>query len=95
MTLDKQLLHKLMHLARLSLPEPAALAMLSDLNKFCTWIEKLDELDTKAVPPLTTMLLEQNIMREDIPQEPLVCKPGLVNTDHAGSNYFSVPQVKD
>lgn len=84
-----------MHLARLSLPEPAEMAMLSDLNKICTWIEKLDELDTKAVQPLMQMSLERNIMREDIPQASLVRESGLVNAAHAGSNYFSVPQVKD
>lgn len=96
MTLDRQLLTKLMHLARLSLPEPEALAMLSDLTKICTWIEKLDDLATEAVQPLTTMSPERNVMREDAPQEEsLMCKPGLANAGHEGSNYFSVPSGKE
>ena len=95
MTLDRQLLTKLMHLARLSLPEPEALAMLSDLTKICTWIEKLDDLDTEAVQPLTTMSPERNVMREDAPQESFVYKPGLANAAHEGSNYFSVPSGKE
>lgn len=94
MTLDRQFLSKLMHLARLSLPEPEASAMLIDLTKICNWIEKLDELDTEAVQPLTTMSPERNVMREDAPQESLVCKPGLANAAHECSNYFTVPSGK-
>lgn len=95
MTIDKQLLSKLMHLARLGLTEPAETAMLNDLNKIGTWIEKLDELDTQEVQPLTTLSLAQNIMREDIPQEPLAHDPGLASAPRSDSNYFRVPKVKD
>ena len=93
--MNKQLLQKLTHLAKLALTEKAETAMLSDLNKICIWIEKLDELDTSDVQPLTTMCLEKNIMREDIPRKSLNHSQGLASTSHSDSNYFRVPKVKD
>ena len=94
MTIDKQLLEKLTHLARLEFNEPGEAAMLSDLNKICAWIEKLNELDTQGVQPLTTMSLEQNVLREDIPHEPLAHDKGLASAPSKDSNYFRVPKVK-
>lgn len=95
MIIDRQLLTKLMHLARLELNEGEEAAMLSDLNKICAWIEKLNELDTQGVQPLTGMSLEQNVLREDIPHESLAHDKGLASAPSSDSNYFRVPKVKD
>lgn len=94
MVIDKQLLSKLMNLAKLSLSEADQETMLQDLNKIGAWIEKLQELDTTGVAPLTNMSLEQDIYREDIPQKPLAHEQALANAPHSDSNYFRVPQVK-
>jgi len=40
------------------------------------------------------MSLEQDIGREDTPQEPLAHERALANAPHKDSNYFRVPQVK-
>jgi len=94
MNIDKQLLSKLTHLARLELTELETKDMLSDLNKICAWIEKLDELNTQGIPPLATIPAEQNVLREDIPQAPLAHDQGLASAPRSDSNYFRVPKVK-
>lgn len=92
--MDKQLLQKLMHMSRLDLPEDEQETMVHDLEKIYDWIEKLQELDTTGVEPLTTLVVEQPILREDIPATPLDHAKALSSSKESDSNYFRVPKVK-
>lgn len=93
--MDKQLLDKLMRMAKLELSEAEEAIMLADLNKICGWIEKLQEVDTEGLEPLTALALEQPALREDIAQPPLDHTRALSTSKHTDSNYFRVPKVKD
>jgi aspartyl-tRNA(Asn)/glutamyl-tRNA(Gln) amidotransferase subunit C len=93
--MDKQLLDKLMRMARLDLPETEQKEMSNDLDKICGWIEKLQEVDTEGVEPLTTLALEPPALREDAPQAPLNHEKALSSSKYSDSNYFRVPKVKD
>ncbi|MEM9417372.1 MAG: Asp-tRNA(Asn)/Glu-tRNA(Gln) amidotransferase subunit GatC [Bacteroidota bacterium] len=95
MKIDKPLLHKIAHLARLEVKEHDEAPLLADLNKIVHWIEKLKEVDTTGVRPLAIMSSAQHVSQEDIPQAPLAHDKGLVNAPRKDSNYFRVPQVKD
>lgn len=95
MKIDKPLLQKIAHLAQLEITEPDTSAVLEDLNKIISWMEKLETLDTTSVEPITTMAPAYNNFREDIPQPPLPHENGLRNAPSKVENYFSVPQVKD
>jgi aspartyl-tRNA(Asn)/glutamyl-tRNA(Gln) amidotransferase subunit C len=92
--MDKELLDKLMRMARLELSEEEQTIMLADLNKICGWIEKLQEVDTEGQDPLTALALEQPALREDIPQPPLDHEKALASSKYTDSNYFRVPKVK-
>ena len=92
--MDKQLLNKLMHMAKLELPEVTQEDMLRDINKIVGWIEKLQEVDTQGVEPLSTFSLDAPIMRQDIPQLPLDHERAMSTSKHRDSNYFRVPKVK-
>ena len=94
MKIDKHLLRKVAHMARLELEEKEEEAMLQDLNKIIAWVEKLDELDTKDVQPLTTISLEKNVLREDQPQVSLPKERGLNNAPRKDTDYFRVPKIK-
>ncbi|MCG8339841.1 MAG: Asp-tRNA(Asn)/Glu-tRNA(Gln) amidotransferase subunit GatC [Cytophagales bacterium] len=94
MKIDKHLLRKVAHMARLELEEKEEEAMLQDLNKIIAWVEKLDELDTKDVQPLTTISLEKNVLREDQPQVSLPKERGLKNAPRKDTDYFRVPKIK-
>jgi aspartyl-tRNA(Asn)/glutamyl-tRNA(Gln) amidotransferase subunit C len=92
--MDQQLLQKLMHMSRLDLSENEQEAMVRDLEKLYDWIEKLQEVDTRGVEPLTTLVVEQPILREDIPATPLDHAKALSSSKESDSNYFRVPKVK-
>lgn len=95
MIIDQPLLQKISHLARLELDAASETALLQSLNKIVGWTEKLQEVDTSDVEPLTVMSSEQNVLQEDIPQAPLAHKLVLANAPKKDSNYFRVPQVKE
>ena len=95
MKIDKPLLQKLAHLARLDIALHDEATLLKDLNKILAWAEQLEEVDTTGICPLSTMSSAQNIFQDDTPQAPLAHERGLKNAPHKDSNYFRVPQIKD
>lgn len=95
MKIDRELLNKIAHLARLEFDEKDAAKMLEDMNSIVNWVEKLKEVNTDGVEPLTTMSYELNNFREDevkgqLPQD-LVFK----NAPVKDPEFFRVPKVID
>ena len=95
MNIDKPLLHKMAHLARLEVEEGHEAGLLEDLNKIVRWIDKFQEVDTTGARPLAIMSAERNVFQEDIPQASLAHDRALANAPSKDSNYFRVPQVKE
>ncbi len=93
MKIDKDTLHKLAHLARLDLDPSNEKEMLNSLSEILTWVEKLNELDTKDVEPLVSMSYELNAFREDKVTEELPRKEGLINAPQHDDKFFIVPKV--
>ncbi|MBL3656520.1 Asp-tRNA(Asn)/Glu-tRNA(Gln) amidotransferase subunit GatC [Fulvivirga sediminis] len=93
MNIDKDLLNKIAHLARLEFDESTAEEMMADMTKILTWVEKLNELDTDNVEPLTTMSHEVNVLREDEVKPHLSHERALKNAPKKDSDYFRVPKV--
>ncbi len=93
MKIEKPLLHKIAHLARLEIDADKERALLDGLNKIVLWTQQLEEVDTTGVLPLVTMSPEQDVFDEDVPQAPLAHDAALANAPCKDSNYFRVPQV--
>lgn len=93
MIIDKNLLSKIAHLARLEFDEKTAEDMMNDMSEILTWVEKLNELDTEDIAPLTTMSHEINAFREDVVHEHLSHERALQNAPKKDSDYFRVPKV--
>jgi aspartyl-tRNA(Asn)/glutamyl-tRNA(Gln) amidotransferase subunit C len=93
MKVDVNTLKKIAHLARLEFDEKGAQHMTGDMTQILDWVEKLNELDTSGVEPLTTMSSEENIMREDVVGPHLDHEKGLQNAPKRDSDYFRVPKV--
>ena len=93
MNIDIQTIRKLAHLARLEFDETKEQEMLQDLNKILDWMDKLRELDTSAVEPLTHMSEEVNVLREDVAHNAISHEEGLRNAPKKDSDYFRVPKV--
>ncbi len=93
MKIDKAHLHKIAHLARLKFDENASDAMIKDMTNILDWVEKLNELDTEGVEPLTTMSHEVNVLRVDVVKPHLSHEKALYNAPKKDSDYFRVPKV--
>jgi aspartyl-tRNA(Asn)/glutamyl-tRNA(Gln) amidotransferase subunit C len=95
MKVDKETLKKIAHLARLDLDEGKEKEMLQSLSEILTWVEKLNELNTDKIDPLTNMSMEVNVLREDKIGEHLDREKGLLNAPERDATFFKVPKVKD
>ena len=79
MNIDRALLDKIAHLARLEFDEKDAEKMMKDMTAIVDWVEKLKEVNTDGVEPLTTMSHEINALREDEVKEHLSHERALFN----------------
>ena len=93
MNIDKNTIKKIAHLARLEFDENGAEKMSRDMSQILDWVEKLNELDTDQIEPLTTMSSEVNDMREDQVGSHLSHEAALKNAPKRDAKYFRVPKV--
>jgi aspartyl-tRNA(Asn)/glutamyl-tRNA(Gln) amidotransferase subunit C len=93
MKIDRAALDKIAHLARLEFNEKDADKMMADMTNIVNWVEKLNEVDTKGVEPLTTMSHEVNAWREDKAENSLTKEQALHNAPSKNDNFFKVPKV--
>jgi len=93
MKIDNDTLKKIAHLARLEFDEKGAKKMTEDMTQILDWVEKLSEVDTDGVEPLTTMSSEVNVLREDVKGKHLPHEDALKNAPQKDSDYFRVPKV--
>lgn len=80
-------------LARLSFNDSEKDAMARDLNSILGYVEKLNELDTQAVEPLSNMGDRTNVLREDSPAPSISNPDALLNAPDAQDRFFKVPKV--
>ncbi|MEQ1584497.1 MAG: Asp-tRNA(Asn)/Glu-tRNA(Gln) amidotransferase subunit GatC [Cyclobacteriaceae bacterium] len=93
MNIDKDTLNKIAHLARLEFDEKDSEKMMQDMNNIITFVEKLNEVNTDGVEPLTTMSHEINALREDEVKSHLDHELALKSAPKKDSDYFRVPKV--
>ena len=93
MKIDRPLLDKIAHLSRLEFDEKDAEKMIADMSAIVSWVEKLKEVNTDGVEPLTTMSHEINSLREDEVKPHLSHDRALKNAPKKDDDYFRVPKV--
>ena len=96
MKIDEKTLDRIAELARLDYSDPAARkAVLSDMERVLSFVEKLNEVDTTGVEPLIFMTDEENVLREDVAEPSITKQDALKNAPVKDSDYFKVPRVVD
>jgi aspartyl-tRNA(Asn)/glutamyl-tRNA(Gln) amidotransferase subunit C len=95
MSVDKQTVEQIAHLARLSFDEQSLENMIQDMNRMIAFVDKLNELPTEGVQPLIYMVEESNVLREDEVKQIIRKEDGLKNAPKHDSDYFRVPKVID
>jgi aspartyl-tRNA(Asn)/glutamyl-tRNA(Gln) amidotransferase subunit C len=93
MKIDRDQLDKIAHLARLEFDEKDAEKMMQDMTAIVDWVEKLNEVETDGIEPLTTMSYEVNSLREDAALPHLDHDRALRNAPKKDADYFRVPKV--
>lgn len=93
MKIDRELLQKTAHLARLHFREEDAEAMMASMTEILDWVESLNALDTEGVEPLTHMSFESNVLREDGMHHPLDREAALRLAPKTDEAFFRVPKV--
>jgi aspartyl-tRNA(Asn)/glutamyl-tRNA(Gln) amidotransferase subunit C len=80
-------------LAQLALSEAEKELFREQLSSILEYAERLQELDTDAIPPTATVLPLENIMREDRVQPSLPQADVLANAPDVEGGCFQVPVV--
>jgi len=93
MEVNKEILRKIAHLARLKFSDEEEESMAESLSEILTWVEKLNELDTQGVAPLTNMTDETNSWREDSVKKDISRTQALNNAPDKDDQFFKVPKV--
>jgi aspartyl-tRNA(Asn)/glutamyl-tRNA(Gln) amidotransferase subunit C len=93
MALSRQEVLHVAHLARLSLKPEEVELFTRQLNDILAYVEKLQELDTKGVPPLAQVVPITNAFREDEIKPGLPRDEALNNAPAKEEGSFLVPRV--
>jgi len=80
-------------LARLKLDEKEKGEFTHQLNDILNYAAKINELNTKNIPPTSHPLSLTNVMREDIVQNSLPLSEILFNAPSKEKNQFKIPKV--
>ena len=86
-------LEKIAQLARLNLREDEKEKFLEQINQILEYVEKLNEVDTSGVEPLSHSLNLLNVMREDVEEKSLAREKALENAPSKDEQFFRVPKV--
>lgn len=93
MKITKQEVEHVARLARLELSEQQKNMFTEQLSNILTYVEQLNELDTKSVEPTSHVLDISNVMREDVPHESLPQEKALANAPDKAAGHYRVPKI--
>ena len=96
MKITEQEVRRVAELANLALTEDEIVRMTHDMDGILEHMEKLKELDTSNVQPMSQVLYdsaETATLRADVERKPLGNADALANAPVSGQGYFKVPRV--
>lgn len=93
MEVNDEMIVKLAELAKLEFSDAEKEEIRSDLQRMIAFVDKLKELDTSCVEPLTHMGDSENVFREDVLKPSITREEGLKNAPDTDGIYFRVPKV--
>ena len=93
MTIDLKTIKHISKLSRISVDEEKANKLKGDLNSIFDFIEKLNELDTDNVEPLTSIAETSLKFRTDEVKSEDIRNQILKNSPEKNEDFFVVPKV--
>ena len=93
MTIDLKTIKHISKLSRISVDNEKAKKLEADLNSIFLFIEKLNELETKNVEPLTSIAETTLQLRKDEIKTRNIREQVLKNSPDKNKDFFVVPKV--
>ena len=93
MTIDLKTIKHISKLSRISVDDEKAKRLASDLNSIFDFIEKLNELNTDNVEPLTSVAETTLKLRTDVVKSKNIRDQILKNSPKENEDFFVVPRV--
>jgi len=93
MAVTKDDVKKIAELARLEYNDIELDNYTKEMNKVLEYVDKLNEINTKNVQPLSHPIENENIFREDVLKESVSTEKALKNAPNKTLEHFKVPKV--
>tara|TARA_Y100000992_G_C21239789_1_gene480124 strand:+ start:565 stop:852 length:288 start_codon:yes stop_codon:yes gene_type:complete len=93
MTIDLKTVKHISKLSRISVDDKKASKLAGDLNSIFEFIEKLNELNTENIEPLTSIAETTLRFREDEIKSSNIREKILKNSPDQNEDFFVVPKV--
>ena len=93
MTINLKTIKHISKLSRISVDEKKAEKLADDLNSIFKFIEKLNELKTDNVEPLTSVAETTLKLRSDVVKSQNIREQIIKNSPQDNEDYFVVPKV--
>ena len=93
MPIDKNQVKKVAKLSRISLEDNKIDSLSKDLDSILTFVEKLNELDTKEIKTLKSIADKTLEARNDIVDDGKIKDDILKNSPEKNEDFFIVPKV--
>ena len=93
MTIDLKTVKHIAKLSRISVSDEKAKKLVGDLNSIFDFIEKLNELKTEKITPLTSIAETTLKLRHDEIKSKNIREQIVKNSPEKNEDYFVVPKV--
>ena len=93
MSIDLKTIKHISKLSRISIDEQRAKKLVGDLNSIFDFIEKLNELKTENIKPLTSIAETTLKLRSDEVKSKNIREQIIKNSPKDNEDYFVVPKV--
>lgn len=93
MSVDKDTVRRIAHLARIAVKEEELEPMTGELNSILAWVEQLGEVDTEGVDPMTSVVDTTLRWRQDQVTDGGYVDRVTVNAPDGDDGFFTVPKV--
>ena len=93
MSVDRDTVKEVAHLARIKVTDEEAEALRGELNTILGWVEQLDEVDVAGVAPMTSVTPMAMKKRTDAVSDGHKAGDVTANAPLTQDHYFLVPKV--
>ena len=93
MSVSKEDVEKIAKLAKLKFSDEELENFTPQMNEILNYMDKLNELDTENVEPLSHPVEQINVFREDKLKQSIFTEDALKNAPSKDEQFFKVPKV--